>query len=169
MLLFISLRDMPDLYTKGADWVWNLQLPPVLLLGPGIQGSQLNRLRIRAPFQERLPQSQYKFKQSQLWSRLFRGSKKYTEASTGLTLWPDLTWRDVKYVLGQMLLTPDSRPWVPGEVTTSGDEGLAWMWDKRKEGTQNSPPSYCESSSFHNRATLSEVFLKDSSECTLRL
>ena len=38
-------------------WVWNLQLPPVLLLCPCIWGSQLNRLRIRAPFQEGLPQS----------------------------------------------------------------------------------------------------------------
>ena len=35
--------------------VWNLQLPPVLLLCPCIRGSQLNRLRIRAPFQEGLP------------------------------------------------------------------------------------------------------------------
>ena len=34
----------------------------------------------------------------------------------GLTLLYDLTWRDVMYVLGQML-TPDSRTRVLGEAT----------------------------------------------------
>ena len=52
-----------------------------------------------------------------------RGSKKYTEAFTGLTLLYELTWRDVMYVLGQML-TPDLRARVLGEATTFGDEWL---------------------------------------------
>ena len=76
-------------------WVWNLQLPPVLLPCRCIQDSQLNRLRVRAPFQEGLPLSQLKFKQYQLQSRLLRGSKKYIEAFTGLTSLYELTWRDV--------------------------------------------------------------------------
>ena len=41
------------------------------------------------------------------------------------------------------------------------------MWDKGKEGTWNSPPSYQKPCSFHNRATVLNVFLKDSSEDTL--
>ena len=41
----------------------------------------------------------------------------------GLTLLYDLTWKDVMYVLGQML-TPDSRALVLREATTFGDEWL---------------------------------------------
>ena len=41
----------------------------------------------------------------------------------GLILLYDLTWRDVTYVLGQMV-TPDSRARVLGEATTFGDEWL---------------------------------------------
>ena len=41
----------------------------------------------------------------------------------GLTLLYDLTWKDVTYVLGQML-TPDSRALVLREATTFGDEWL---------------------------------------------
>ena len=39
------------------------------------------------------------------------------------------------------MLTPDSRAWVLGEVTTFGDE---WLKGKQKEGTRNSPPPYWE-------------------------
>ena len=52
-----------------------------------------------------------------------RGSKKYIEAFTGLTLLYELTWRDVTYVLGQTL-TPDSKALVLREATTFGDEWL---------------------------------------------
>ena len=38
----------------------------------------------------------------------------------GLILLYDFTWRNVTYVLGQML-TPDSRAQVLGEATTFGD------------------------------------------------
>ena len=70
-------------------WVCSLQLPPVLLLCPCIQGSQMNRLRIRAPFQEGLPQSRQKFKQYQLQSRLFRGARKVYRSRyrTNFILW----------------------------------------------------------------------------------
>ena len=44
VLLFISLWDMPGLCPKGADLVWNLQLPLILLPCLCIQDSQLNRL-----------------------------------------------------------------------------------------------------------------------------
>ena len=145
-------------------WVWNLQLP--LVLSP-VWGSQVNILRIRTPFQEGLPQSRWKFKQYQLQSRLPRGSKKYIEAFTGLTLLYELTWRDVMYLLGQML-TPDLRTRVLGEATTFW-RWMAWTWDKGKEGTQNSPPSYWKPSNSNNRAALLDVFLKDLSKCTLRL
>ena len=50
-----------------------------------------------------------------------RGSKKYIEAFTELTLLYELTWRDVMYVLGQTL-TPDSRALVLREAATFGDE-----------------------------------------------
>ena len=43
------------------------------------------------------------------------------EAFTGLTLLYELTWRDVMYLLGQML-TPDLRARILGEPITFGDE-----------------------------------------------
>ena len=50
-------------------------------------------------------------------------SEKYTEAFLGLTLLYELTWRDVTYVLGLMLI-PNSRDRVLGEGTAFGDEWL---------------------------------------------
>ena len=38
---------------------------------------------------------------------------------------------------------------------------------KEKVGIQNSPPPYLEPSSSHNRLPLLDVFLQDSSECSL--
>ena len=103
-------------------WVWNLQLPPILLLCPCIWGSQLNRLRIRAPFQKRLPLSQQNFKQFQLWSRLSRGSRKVPRSFyvTNFILWPYLERCNNVY------LGMDADPWLRNlsfrEAPTFGDE-----------------------------------------------
>ena len=67
-----------------------------------------------------------------------------------LILLYDLTWKDIIHVLGQML-TPDLRAQVLGEAITFGDE---WLGGKGKEGSQNSPPPYWETSSSHSRARL---------------
>ena len=99
---------------------------------------------------------------SQLWLRLFRGSKRYMEGFIGLTLLYDATWRDATHVLGQTLI-PDSKTWVLGEATTFGDE-----WFER-ETRGNRPPSYWEPSGSNNRTALLDVFLKDLSKHTLRL
>ena len=53
--------------------------------------------------------------------RLFRGSKKYIEALTGLLY--DLTWKDVMYILGQTL-TPASKTQLFGKAVAYGDEWL---------------------------------------------
>ena len=59
MCCFLSICKACQTYVLRVQiWVWSLQLPPVLLLCPFIWGSQLNRLRVRAPFQEGLSQSQ---------------------------------------------------------------------------------------------------------------
>ena len=137
-------------------WVWNLQLPPVLTLP----------LYLRFPAEQdenqgTLPggvaSSLGRNSKSQLWLRLFRGSKTYMEGFIGLTWLCDATWRDVTHVLGQTLI-PDSKTWVLGEATTLGDEGA-----------QNHSSPYWEPSGSHNRATLPDVFLKDSSKCALTL
>ena len=47
----------------------------------------------------------------------------YIETFKGLTLLYDLTWKDVMYVLGQML-TPDSKARVLGKAVAYGDEWL---------------------------------------------
>ena len=51
----------------------------------------------------------------------------------GLTLLYELTWRDVMYVLGE-ILTPDLRVQVLGEVTAFGDDWLEHE-ARRKKGT----------------------------------
>ena len=51
--------------------------------------------------------------------------EKYIRAFKGVTLLYDLTWKDVMYILGQML-TPDSKTQVVGKVVAYGDEGLVW-------------------------------------------
>ena len=50
----------------------------------------------------------------------------------GLTLLYDLTWREVMYVLGQML-TPDLRTRVLGEAPTFGDEWLEYETRGKRE------------------------------------
>ena len=50
----------------------------------------------------------------------------------GLILLYGLTWRDVTYVLGQMV-TPDRRARVLGEATTFGDEWLECETSGKKE------------------------------------
>lgn len=49
-----------------------------------------------------------------------------------LTLLYDLTWREVMYVLGQML-TPDLRTRVLGEAPTFGDEWLEYETRGKRE------------------------------------
>ena len=99
-------------------------MPPVLLLCPCIRGSLPTE---QAESQGTLPGGaasvSVEFQQSQLWLRLFRGSKKYIEDFMGLTLPYELTWRDVMYVLGQTL-TSDLRIQLLGEATGFGDEWL---------------------------------------------
>ena len=62
-----------------------------------------------------------------------QGPEKYIVAFTGLTLLYELTWRDVMYVLGE-ILTPDLRVQVLGEVTAFGDDWLEHE-ARRKKGT----------------------------------
>ena len=49
--------------------------------------------------------------------------EKYIRAFKGVTLHYDLTWKDVMYILGQML-SPDSKSRVLGKVVAYGDKWL---------------------------------------------
>ena len=49
--------------------------------------------------------------------------EKYIRVFKGVTLLYDLTWKDVMYILGQML-TPDSKSWVLGKAVAYEDEWL---------------------------------------------
>ena len=167
VLLFIFPQDIPDLCPKGADLVIKPLVAPCAITLHLCRGSQLNRLRIRLPFQEGLPQSWWKFKQYQLWLRLLRRSKKYIEAFTGLTWLYEFTWTNVMYVLGQTL-TPDSRAKVLEEATTFGDEWLE-RETRGKRGHEIVLLPTVEPRSSHNRANFLDVFLKDSNEHMLRL
>ena len=84
---------------------------------------------------------------------------------TNFTLWAYLERCNV-------FLGTDAESWL--ESLSFGGSYYFWRlmastWDKGKEGTWNSPPPYWEPRSSHNRATLSDVFLKDSSDHALRL
>ena len=52
--------------------------------------------------------------------------EKYIRAFKGVTLLYDLTWKDVMYILGQML-TPNSKSQVLGRAAAYGDE---WFGNK---------------------------------------
>ena len=105
VLLFIFLRDIPDLCPKGADLDAKPSAPScplTFLLYLGLPTEQ-------AESQGTLPGGVASVSvEIQIVPRLLRGSKKYTEDFKGLTLPYELTWRDVMYVLGQTL-TPDSK------------------------------------------------------------
>ena len=90
VLLFISLRDMPDLCPKGTDLGLKPSAPSCPLTLPLYLGLRTEQAESQGTFPGGLA-SVLKFKQYQLWSRLSRGSKKYTEAFTGLTLLYELT------------------------------------------------------------------------------
>ena len=49
--------------------------------------------------------------------------EKYIRASNGISLFYDLTWEDVMYILGQTQ-TADSKMWVLGKAVAYGDEWL---------------------------------------------
>ena len=163
MLLFISLWDIPDLCPKGADLGVKpsaASCSPTLPLYLGLPTEQAEN-QGTLPGRGCLSLGRNSNSPNCTWDYL----EKYMEAFTGLTLLYDLTWKDVIYVLGQTWLLTQN-------LSLGGSyfwRWMAWMWNKGKEGTPNSPPSYRGPSSSHNRATLLYVSLKDSSERTLRL
>ena len=115
MSFSFSLRDMPDLCPKGEDLgvkhsaaPCSLTLPLYLGLLPSRKGCFNLGRNSNSPNCSR---------------NYLKDPKKYTEAFTGLTLFYELTWRDVLYVLGQTL-TPDSRSWVLGKLLLLETNGL---------------------------------------------
>ena len=86
----------------------------------------------------------------------------------------DLTWKDVMYILGQML-TPDSKARVLGKVAAYGDEWLGTESVGKREDEITGLPTGSQGSQLQNqtgtitllkedgiRVILSDVFLKDS-------
>ena len=157
MCCFLSLGETCQTYVLRVQiWVWNLQLPPVLLLCPSIWGPSWTGWELGHPSS----------RDCLSLGRLFRGSKNYIEDFTGLTtLWPYLERCN-------SCLSTDMDSWLES-LSFAGSfyfwRWMAWTWNKGKEGAQNSPPSYWKPRSSYNRAALLDVFLKDSSECMLRL
>ena len=123
MLLFISLWDTPDLCLKGADLGVKSSAASCSLTLPLYPGLPTEQVESQGTLPGGAASVSVEFQQSQLWLRLFRGSKKYIEDFMGLTLPYELTWRDVMYVLGQTL-TSDLRIQLLGEATGFGDEWL---------------------------------------------
>ena len=100
MLLFIFLRDMPDLCPKGAD----LGVKP---LAPSCSLTLPLYLRLPTEQAEKAEQGTLpggvasllvKIQTVPIVVELFRGSKRYIEGFTELTLLYNVTWRDVMHV-----------------------------------------------------------------------
>ena len=123
VLLFVSLRDIPDLCPKGTDLGVKPSAPSCPLTLPLYLGLPTEQAESQGTLPGGVASVSVEIQTVQLQSRQSRGSKKYIEAFTGLTLLYGITWRDVIHVLGQML-TLDSRAWVLGEAITFGDEWL---------------------------------------------
>lgn len=135
---------------------------PVLLLWPCIWGSQLNKLRVRAPFQE-LPQSWVEIQTVPIAVKAIRGFKKYIETFMGLTaLWAYLKTYNV------CLGTDDDRleSLSFGGSYYFGDEWLEIRGEREHKKIALLPTG---SQAVPITATLLDVFLKDSSKHTLRL
>ena len=128
---FISLKDTPGLHPKGADLGVKPSASSCPLLYPCIWDFQLNRLRTRGSRRGCLCLGRNS--NSTNCSRDYlENPEKNLEAFSGLTLFYELTWRDVIYVLGQTL-TPDSRTRVWGDTTTFGEKRLKRETRGRRE------------------------------------
>ena len=108
VLLFVSLRDIPDLCPKGTDLGVKPSAPSCPLTLPLYLGLPTEQAESQGTLPGGVASVSVEIQTVQLQSRQSRGSKKYIEAFTGLTLLYGITWRDVIHVLGQ-ILTLDSR------------------------------------------------------------
>ena len=105
--------------------MWNLQLPPVLLL----TGALVSRAPNWTGWESGHPSRRgclnlRRDSNSTNCGRDYpEDPKNYIEVFTGLALLYELTWRDVMYVLGQTLI-PDLKSWILREATTFRDEWL---------------------------------------------
>ena len=166
MCCSLSLCETCQTYLLRVQiWVWNLQLPPVLLLCPCIWGPNWTGWELGHPSRRGCLNLGRNSNSTNCSQNYLENPEKYIEAFTGLTLLYDLTCKDVMYVLGQML-NPDSKLKFWGSYYFW--RSMAWAWNNGKEGTRNSPPSYWEPSGSNNRVALPDVYLRDLSKCTLR-
>ena len=103
--------------------------------------------------------------------------EKCIRAFKGITLLYDLTWKDVMYILGQML-TPDSKTRVLGKAVAYGDEWLGSESVGKRENEiaalptgklLNQTGTTTRLKEEGIRVILSDVFLKDSGKQVLRL
>ena len=107
--------------------------------------------------------------------------EKYIRAFKGVTLLYDLTWKDVMYILQQML-TPNSKTQVLGKAVAYGDEWLGNESVGKREKEIAALPSGNQAVPLQNqtgtatklkedgiRVILSDVFLKESGRHVLSL
>ena len=83
---------MSDLCSKGTDMGVKPSAPSYSLTLPLYLGVPTEQAEIQGTLPGGAASVSVEFQQSQLWLRLFRGSKKYIEDFTGLNLPYDFTW-----------------------------------------------------------------------------
>ena len=167
VLLFISLWDMPDLCPKSADLGLETiaaSCPLTLPLYPGLPTEQ-SECQATLPGGVALVSVEIQTVLIVAETILRIQNVHRSRYRTNFTLWPYL--ERCKVCLGT-----DTDSWLESlsfGVSYCFWRWMAWMWDKGKEGTQNSPPPYWKPCGSHYRATVLDVFLKDWSENTLTL
>ena len=145
VLLFIFLRDIPDLCPKGADLDVKPSAPSCPLTFLLCLGLPTEQAESQGTLPGGVASVLVEIQTVPTVVKTIRGFKKYIEAFWGLTLLYELTWKDTLYVLWQTLT------WL--ESLSFGGSYYFWQWitwEKGREGTQNSPPAYWEPSSSHN-------------------
>ena len=157
VLLFISLRDKRALCPKGAG----LGMKPTASSCPLTLPLYLKLAAEQAENQGTLPGGVVSvlvdiqtvpivvmtiWRIQKVHRRLYR---------TNFTLWP--YWVKCNVCVGT-----DTDFWLEN-LSLGGSSyfwrWMAWMWDKGKNRTKNSPPSYWEQNGSQNRTTLPDVFL----------
>ena len=133
MCCSLSLHRACQTYVLRVQiWVWNLQLPPVLLLCPSIWGPSWTGWELGHPSRRGCLNLGRNSNSTNRGRDYLENPEKYIEVFTGVTLLYDITWRDVMYVLWQTLI-PDSSTQVLGEATTFGDEWLGCETREKRE------------------------------------
>ena len=165
--LFLSARNMPGLCPKDADLGVKSSVASCSFTLPLYQGLSTEQAENQGTLSGGVASISVKIHTAPIVVNTIERIQKIHRSlyGTNFTLWAYLERYNV-------CLGTDTDSWLKNLSFGGGyylQRWMVWVWDKGKERTRNSPSSCWEPNGFHNRATLLDVFLQDSSEHVLRL